>query len=112
MNTYSFLFIVGFLVCFGIFLAKTYNLFNAGKFYNMALGFILFLVFPVAWLLMFIALANYPENLIFSVLYRLSSWLLLIVAVFTAIELILMFSAGSQKKIKAYRPDPVLRLNR
>jgi len=103
MSIYDFLYIVAFLLMMAIFLTKIYNMFMVGKWYDLKIAFILYIVYVLALgVTFFITLIN-PTRLIYLVLFRLGSWLLAFNTLFLVIELVLNWGLFD-RSIKAYNP--------
>lgn len=107
MNIFSLFYLIGFLIILSITFAKLWNVINGGRYYKINMGFMLFVGFMIAWLIVFISFANYPENIMYHILYRLSTGLMILNVVFLIIELILTIRDNATPTVKAYKPERV-----
>ena len=103
MNIYDFLFIVQFLVLISIILVKLYNIFSIGEFYDMRIGFLLFIGYFIAWFVGFSIFMFQPERLIYSMLFKFGNLFLVFNMLFLFIEILLMLMANTRKVVTAHK---------
>jgi hypothetical protein len=99
---YDAMFIIAFLVMMGIIFAKFYNALSVGSVYDIKIAFMLFSGYIVAWVTSFVVFAANPEIVIYNMLFRLSSWFLVLNVLFLIIEIILFLRDTAQRPIKAF----------
>lgn len=97
MNVYGGIFLLAFVVCILIILAKLYNVMSVCKWYDIRLGFILFIGYFLSWLVELIVFFDYPEKILYSQLFILSSWLITLNTLFFIIELIMYVAENAEK---------------
>lgn len=103
MNVYDAMFMLQFFAFVGIFLFWLYNVMRLGEFFDISWGFVLLSLCAILWLVGFVALASYPEKLLFSTLHTLQGWLLPVNVLFLIIQIFLHIRDGVQDTVKAYR---------
>jgi len=97
------LFLVQFLIIIGIILIKVYNMMSVGQFYDIKLGFILFIGFFLAWLVGMIITLVYPQELLFLQLWKLENYLIVLNVVFLMFEIIIAIKDNTTKPIESYK---------
>jgi hypothetical protein len=106
MNIYNILFILHLLAVLLITGLKIYNVMRKAEWYGKPFIFILFGGYLVSWLIGFAVLstqATASTNLLYSILFRISTFLLIINVVLFIAELLLTFGTVSNEKIEPYK---------
>lgn len=102
MDVNEFLFILMILAYLGIFLAKVYNIFTLGKFYDFRMVWILFIGSLLSWgIAMVIKILSY-ETLTFIYLHNLMSWGLALHVLFLIVEIFFYMQERAAETIQAY----------
>jgi hypothetical protein len=104
MTIYDILFLLAFMTLIGITLAKLYNLFSVGEFYDIRMGFILFILFFIAYAVAMVNFMILPERTIYMVLFKFQTWFVWINTLFMVIEVIMHIKLSAVGGIKAYKP--------
>jgi len=103
MNLITTIFFLQLIIFIGIFLAKIYNLFTLGKFYDIKIGFILLIITVICFLMGVLALLNIPTMIFISQIFRLESWLYYFHFVFFLVEIFFAFAPGNG--VKQYKSN-------
>jgi hypothetical protein len=88
-SLYDAIFLIQLVVTVGIFLGKAWNVINGGKAYDYRMGIMLFVGYLLAWFAGMVVLAQKYDSLIYGTFHNLESKLMLVVFLFTFIEVIL-----------------------
>ena len=87
MSLYEVIGGVSFLVILGVIGCKAYNIYRMGNYYSWAGivgGFVLYFV---AWLMLFVCLGAYPEKLVYFVMFQMANWLMLFNVILSLAEI-------------------------
>lgn len=99
------LFFVGFALLVFIFLVKVFNIMSVGQLYDNRIVFLGFVVFLLAYFLVYVVHLSDFTEIVYSTLYRLSSALLVFVGIATAIELFINLGTFSTGYVKSNMPN-------
>ena len=102
MHIYDFLFIIQLIVVIGLVFSKLHNVMNRGETYDMKMAWLILILFLFAWVIGLVIFLLQPERLIYSVLFKIDTFLLSIMVMFTIIELLLNVGAVGEQGIKPY----------
>ena len=104
MNSfYNVLFMLQFFAFLAILGAKVYNLMQAGAWYDIKAGFLLFAGSILAWGLgMIVLLVDSGDEILFSVLLRIESAALTLMVLFMVAELFFFMGNKAQEIIKPH----------
>lgn len=102
MDIFDLMFIIQFIVLITVIMAKFYNVMSSGLWYDIKIAFVLWGTFLIAWVVGGVILMINPTELIFSQLYKLGSWMILLNFVFLAIEIFFHIRDRSLVTIQAY----------
>ena len=103
MNIYEVLFLIQFFVIIVLILIKTNNLLHLGETYDLKMAILLFVGFILAWGVSFVVSMLSYQTIIYSVLFKLETWLLLLNLGFLLAELIMYFVSHTAKPIDSYK---------
>lgn len=102
MHIYDFLFIIQLIVIIGLAIYKLHNVLNFGKSYDMKIAWLLFILFLFAWVIGLVIFLLQPERIVYSVLFKIDTFLLSVIVMMTIIELLMNVGAVGEKGIKPY----------
>lgn len=102
MHIYDFLFIVQLIAAIALFILKLHNVMSRGETYDIKITWLGMILFFMLWLIALVVFLLQPERLIYSVLFQIDTFLLLIMVMFTIIELLFTVGAIGQEGIKPY----------
>lgn len=102
MHIYDFLFIIQLFVVIGIVMYKIFNIMHVGKLYDIKIVWIGLIIYLFAYLIGLVVFLMEPERLIYSVLFRIDSFLLVLTVMLTIIEFLLHVGAIGEQGIKPY----------
>lgn len=105
MNLNEVLFLISFLGVLFLSGIKLYNMFSLGKFYSIGMAFVYFSLYIISWVVLLIVTLLDPTTLIYSVLLKLSTWLLVMQIVFLAAEIFLFWKKLSLDNNGFYNPN-------
>jgi len=103
MDLYEFIFIIQFLAFIGIFLAKLYNLFSMGQWYDMRIGWILLIGAFLAYGVGFTISMHQQAELGFLSLFQYQIWGLGIHVLLMLAELFVVWYGTATQPIKPYK---------
>lgn len=102
MDIYEFVFIIQLLAFIGILLAKLYNVFSLGQWYDMKISFILFISAVMAFGVGLVISALGYEELLYLTLFTIEGWLLGLHAMLLLTEIFMHWYNTATKRVQAY----------
>lgn len=87
-SLYDAIFLMQLVVTVAIFFAKIWNTLNVGRVYDYRMGIMLFAGYLLAWFAGMVVLAQKYDTMLYATFHNLESKLLLVVFLFTFIEII------------------------
>ena len=104
MNLYEVLFLLTLFILIGITLAKIYNLFNAGNYYSLSVGVLLFIAYSLFSFIALVVVLFNPETYFYSVMLKISIWGVSLNILFLIAEIIFTVKDFIVKPIEAHKP--------
>jgi hypothetical protein len=102
MNIVHAFFMISFIICIVILLLKIYNLLSVGEWYDIKMGFMLFIVYLLAWLVGLVCVLMDLNVQLLITLFKLQTWLMLVNVVALLVELFLLAKIISQPQSRPH----------
>jgi hypothetical protein len=101
---YDMMFFVQLALVVGITLLKLYNIMTIGKYYDLKMGFITYILFIIGWFTGLIVFMLNPETHLYRVLFMLESLFLILNTLFLFIEILIGLKNTLDQPIGLYDP--------
>lgn len=112
MNIYEVIFLLSFILIIAITLVKLYYLMGLKilksketQFYDIKIALLSFVIFLISYLMVFIAVLNYPTIAIYSVVLALCSFLLILNGLFMLVEALLFMAGRTNSFMDFYKSN-------
>lgn len=102
MDIYEMMFLLAFIACIVVAMAKLYNLFQNGRWYTLQTGVLLFIVSLVSFVVAFLTWLNQPAVLLYMGLFSLLKLFMLIQVILFIVEIFFFMRDQAERPAEAY----------